>query len=678
MPVNGAGRHASPADLALAVLAAAPFAIDYSGSLCDYADLPQRVFVSAALPAALAAWAWRARRDGGADVSLRPWHGAAAAFLLWCALTGLWSRAGLEWWLEWRHWLLAGAAGAAAAAGGRPSPWALWAFFGSAVATAAFAVLQYFSVPPFSLVLQAVPPSATFGHRSFAMHWLVLGAPLGVALWARAAAAAPQWAAALGCGLVAGTAVLASARASWLGGAASAALLGLWVALELRRGPLPGAPAPRWASAAAGVLLAAGLAGAARSDYSERYGSRSTRLAAMVTGLSGAPETDIQAAAIPANNVRMRLAIWRNSLAIAAARPLRGVGLGNFQVHYPWFSRRVVFDGVDRENLHVDHAHNDPYQLLLEAGAVGVLLAGLGLLLALSGARSLWRSEDLGERAAAAGLAAGAAGILVTSLFCLPFHRALPPTAFAVFLGCLAAGAGGRAVRLTGGALTAVLAVAAAASAGLAYFGVRTMAGDAYYGRANGSILVLRDHPQAPPGVSQEEWALRRARVLRTIYDDARAAVHYAPTPYSHYTLGAVLAQIGRHDEALVQLAAFTQRRPNHFRALVNLALVLTAKGRVDEALQVAGRAANIRPESAKAQSALGSAQARKGLLREAAASFGRAAAAAPKDPLPAFRLGLALRELGDEPAARGAFAEALRRDPGFAEAGAALAARRR
>lgn len=653
-----AARDVSPGlpvtDVLLAALAAAPFVIDFRGLVCDFADLPQRVFMAVMVPGAAAWWAARAAREGGASLKFTSWHVAAAVFLAWCGVTGVWSSSRLEWWLEWRHWLLAGAAGAVvAAAGGRASPWAVTAVFASATATAAVGLLQYLSVAPFSLIPQAVPPASTFAHRSFAMHWLVLGAPLGPALWARTSSPVRQWALALASGLIAGLAILASARAAWLGGAAAAALMFAWLVGEHRRRALPGDPRARWASAAAGVLLASSLVSVARSDYADRYGSLRGRLASMATGLSGAPGGELKGADIPANNVRMRFAIWRNAAAMAAERPLLGVGLGNFQVHYPWYSRRVVSDGIERDSLHVDHAHNDPYELLLETGLVGVLLALLVVLAAARPAALLLASEDPWDRALAAAFGAALAGLFVTSFFDFPFHRALPPTAVAVFLGVVAGRGPGRGLRAGAAACAAVAAVLGLAALALGGLGLRSAAGDASFLRANRRIQVLLEHPNAPAGMPAAQWESRRALLLRVIYEDARAAARDFPNQYSQYTLGSVLAYMGRSDEALDVLVPYTRQRPNHFRSLVRVALLLTDKGRLAEALQAATRAAAIRPESAKALGALGGVQAGLGRRSEAASSFARQ--------------GRALRASGDEAGAKDAFSRATSLDPGVA-----------
>lgn len=664
-------------ELLLVVLAAAPFFIDYSGSIFNVFDLPQRAFAASALAGAVA---WRARRATAGrapvELTLTPWHLAAAAFLAWCGMTGLWSRSGFEWWFEWRHWLLAGAAGmAAAASGGRAAPWAFEAIFASAVATAFIAFLQYFDLKPFSLILQSVPPAATFGHRSFAMHWLVLGVPIGVALWAREADGRRRWAFSLGLGFIAGLCLLASARAAWFGGAFEALLLSAWLAFEHRRGALPGPAGVRWLSAAGGFALAAVIALAARADYAAAYGGYSERMSSIVTGLSGTPTSAVEGAAIPANNVRMRLSIWRNSSAIFAKRPFRGTGLGNFQVHYPWFSRSVVDDGINRENLVVDHAHNDPLEVLIETGTIGAVLALLALGFGLTAAARRLSAPSLEERALAAGMAAAVLGILVTSLFDLPAHRALPPLTVAVFLGLLAGRAGGKTVTVSPGAAKSAAIGLAVATVLITLFGLRAVTASAFYGRANGSMSVLEKYLRPPDGMSREEWARRRAALILATKDDALAAAALDANPQHVYTVGAIYSLMGRWDEALSVLVPYTERRPNHFRALINLSIVLNAKGRFEEALQVAGRAVNIRPESPKALSALGSVQARKGMHKEAAHSFSTAARYAPSDPGLPYKAGLSLKALGDTTAARAAFQDSLKLDPTSPEAAAALKA---
>lgn len=627
MDAKADGPSLTATNLLFVVLAAAPFFIDYSARLHSHVDLPQKTAAAVGTALVLAFVAVRAaRREAPAELTLTPWHAALAGFLLWCGLTGLWARSGLEWWGEWRPWLLAGAAGAAAAAtGGRLRQEALWVFFASAVAEAALGLLQYFEVSPFSLILQSVPPAGTFGHRSFSTYWMALGIPAGTALWVRSERPREQWGAALGLGLIAGLAILAAVRASWLALLAEAMVLPLWVAWEHRRGALAGRHALRWGSAAAGLALALALAAATDSARASRYGSYGERISAMVEGLSGEMEVHYEGAAIPANAVRMRLAIWQNSLGIVARRPLRGVGLGNFRIFYPWFGAQGVRDGVDDEVLIADHAHNDVVELLVDTGAVGLLLA---LLIAAACAApwlGLARSVDPWDRALAWGLGTGLLGLFVNAQFCMPAHRALPPLAVALFMGVIVGRNGGRRIVLSPSVIKAVAGMLVAASFIVLLDSARRLEAERLFSRAHGIAYTLAPFSKPPPNIAVEEWERRQSILYQTALDLSTDAESLVRDPRFAYTRGALLVQMQRADEGIAVLIPFVHRHPNHMRALINLALALAAKGRGAEAVQAAARAVEVEPKSSRAHNALGFSLLAKGDLAASAEAFARA-----------------------------------------------------
>jgi len=72
-----------------------------------------------------------------------------------------------------------------------------------------------------------------------------------------------------------------------------------------------------------------------------------------------------------------RIPLWLNSLAIIGDHPLLGVGLGSFEAVYPLYHGAVTNDLVYSPLLWIGGAHNDPLQLLVELGLVGLTLAGL-------------------------------------------------------------------------------------------------------------------------------------------------------------------------------------------------------------------------------------------------------------------------------------------------------------
>jgi O-antigen ligase len=82
--------------------------------------------------------------------------------------------------------------------------------------------------------------------------------------------------------------------------------------------------------------------------------------------------------------LRVRREIFRSSIAMITAHPLRGYGLGNFPVVYPEFAE---FDS----GAAVEHAHNDWLEWTAEGGlGFTVQWAGLAIALCLPAVRSIW------------------------------------------------------------------------------------------------------------------------------------------------------------------------------------------------------------------------------------------------------------------------------------------------
>jgi O-antigen ligase len=121
------------------------------------------------------------------------------------------------------------------------------------------------------------------------------------------------------------------------------------------------------------------------------------------------------------NSGSYRIAIWRNSLRLAASSPLVGSGFGAYEDAIPRF-KTVAGD------LSVEHAENDYVELLAEGGLAGVSLAGFLLLVGVSDAFKHARDEEHRlSRGLRAGALAAIAALLVHSAF--DFNLRIPSNA---------------------------------------------------------------------------------------------------------------------------------------------------------------------------------------------------------------------------------------------------------
>jgi O-antigen ligase len=128
-----------------------------------------------------------------------------------------------------------------------------------------------------------------------------------------------------------------------------------------------------------------------------------------------------------------RWSFWRGSVALIAAAPLTGWGLGTFALAFPPFQQSHF-------HLSVSHAHNDYLQAAVEIGMpAAMFLFGAMITIAMRGARATRSNEvPANQRAVAAAGTAGIVAMLVHGL--ADFNLYVPGNAivFSVLLGLTA------------------------------------------------------------------------------------------------------------------------------------------------------------------------------------------------------------------------------------------------
>lgn len=205
------------------------------------------------------------------------------------------------------------------------------------------------------------PPGGTFGNRNFLAHLSALAVPpvAIVALRSRRWRWLLPSAAALA--VLAAAIVLTRSRAAWLGGGGGV-IATLVVLVVARRRTRATSPILRSLLLAAALAAAVGLAVLLPNRLDWRSGSP---YAATLTRLADYRE----------GSGRGRIIQYRNSLALVPARPVLGVGPGNWLVHYP----RVTTPGDPAYSGHLLIPTNpwpssDWVALVAERGLVGALL----------------------------------------------------------------------------------------------------------------------------------------------------------------------------------------------------------------------------------------------------------------------------------------------------------------
>ena len=246
------------------------------------------------------------------------------------------------------------------------------------------------------------PPGGTFGNRNFLAHFTAISAPVLVLLAVRARRAGRVfWLA--GLGVAACALVLTRSRAGWLGFGAGLGVMGIAWLLTRKETRSATRASLRLAglAIALGVLLAIVLPN--RLEWRSRtpYSDTLTRLTDFRSG-SG----------------HGRLVQYRNSLGLVTARPVLGVGPGNWFVNYPRVTTRndPAFDAGDPIPTN-PWPSSDWIALLAERGVIAVLLAlAAGAAAILISLRRL-RVDDADVGVAAATVPAILVATLVTGAF---------------------------------------------------------------------------------------------------------------------------------------------------------------------------------------------------------------------------------------------------------------------
>jgi len=264
--------------------------------------------------------------------------------------------------------------------------WMLRAVAVSALASGLYGIAQYFGWDPFQPaapyhvgegIWTIVRPPGTMGYASYFATWLLMAAFLSLALaqWERRAAW--RWLAAAAAVVALAAMLLTGTRAAVLGLVAGGALGTWWSGYRI----------PRRLVVAAAVLAVCGV-----GFYNLPAGRQlRSRLRWFVEDPWGGA----------------RPLLWRDSLRMAAGRPLAGYGPEVFSATFPHFESKELAEAYP------NFAHESPHNMFLDA-LVAQGIPGLIALLGLcgSGFAAAWRLRRHNLAVAACLAAALAAGIV--------------------------------------------------------------------------------------------------------------------------------------------------------------------------------------------------------------------------------------------------------------------------
>lgn len=247
-------------------------------------------------------------------------------------------------------------------------------------------IFQYFTSFNPDWLYQVARPSATFGNKNMAAEYVIMVIPLSIALFLRAKDERLRLLWAVATIEMVAYVVYAHSRGAWLG-----LIFGGLITLLIQAQRRP--KAQRIKEVCASVYLRL------------RYPSWRTSLLIfllsihlvfpyilpMPTKLEVNYSERVASASDPnSSSASERIAVWANTIDMVKDHPA-GVGINNWKVVYPEYTRSRIIDKAATSETHFEEAHNDYLQMMAEIGIIGFAFY-LWILVALI--RMCWKSSD--------------------------------------------------------------------------------------------------------------------------------------------------------------------------------------------------------------------------------------------------------------------------------------------
>ena len=499
-------------------------------------------------------------------------------------------------------------------------------------------------------------PSATFGFRNLAALYLVANIPFALLLFLTARNTRNQIIGGAATTLMVIFLIYTRGRASYVSfaGAALFSTL-LWLAFGNRTFWPFLRTALNRKTAYIGLcgLLAIGLLGPMSERFKEHHQQRFDE-----------KKADISSALqsiVTRGGDRGRLIMWRHTLSMIADAPIRGVGLGNWEIFYPLYDRGQM---IGPRN-HPARPHNDFLWIWAEQGTPAFLCYLAFLFIFFNNIRHiLCNPSDPQHRLIAFVCCFSASAVILTGCFDFPRERITPPMFF-YFSCALAALLHSQTIqRPCPRWIAAGIPLLLLLGIGIT---VRHIAFDVHYVRAFKAHL-LKDHSDM---ASEAERALGYGPFDHQIfviqgqgyaglgrYEQAvqsyRRGLTYHPYFANFYSnLGHVYQLNHQYADALSAYRAALDINPAHYLAHYNLGTAFQALGQPDSATIAYQKALRLGGAQGKTYLNLGVVLMQQGLPDSAVALYHRALTA--PEPAPE-----ALINLGGFYASQGQFDNAL------------------
>ncbi len=485
-------------------------------------------------------------------------------------------------------------------------PFACWATLGGSVVSV-IGIAQYLGLG-FTHMLSVGLPSATFIFRNFAAAYIIAVLPLS--LFAFVCDSAPKrrllW---MFCGTLMGLYLIYTrTRGAWLG-LAIALIFGAGVAFNTplcrnRLIALAKHSTTKWGIGLCFTLLILGATQSANTPVG------------VVQRFDELKDTTMQTAtsAFQAGGDRGRFTMWRHTLTMIADHPFLGVGLDNWEYHYPFY------DHGDKITEHSEPArpHNDLLWIASELGLPGlaIYLYLLGMAFC-TGFRTI-QTEQTHMQWAALSAMMGLIALFGDSLFSFPKEQPISSFFFWFHLSILgilsAKPEQPQSIVRIGATLGLVICVLSL------HLNIKNLAFSKAYQQAE-ALSLRQQWPVAITTISEglkqgtfdhrAQFLLGRYYQRANQYPQAEAAYlqglkthpNYAHT---HHNLGGVYAAQKKWPQAIASYQKALVLRPGYYQVHINLGRAYVDMGQIDIAVETFQQVLKTHPQNVEAHIMIG------------------------------------------------------------------------
>lgn len=345
---------------------------------------------------------------------------------------------------------------------------------------------------------------------------------------------------------------------------------------------------------------------------------------------------------------RGRLDLWQHTLYMILDHPIRGVGLGNWQYHYPNYSKG---EQVDVRAAPI-RPHNDLLWIAVETGLLSFIIYILLIATTLFWAWQLLQKHQ--DHTLVLGLISLILAHVIESFFNFPKERIAPALFFWFALGAVAKLYATQDTPTTTRFHRVMTCALLLICTGATFITFKRYQYDKY-------------HLKVYVAERQRDWQTVRQYAPRALsYGDFRANTYIA-LGRAHYHLRDL-------DNAQITYENSLRLHPHSPNAYNNLGIVLRQKKQYPQAIAAFQKAIDLFPHFHQAANNLGNVYRVQKKWDLAIAAYQRAMAL-PNEPQVPYNLGMAFLQTGDVQKAQDHFLESLRRNPQFEPAHRALKA---